>query len=91
MKRLVLTLIRAYQLVVSPLLPPACRFYPSCSQYAREAVEQWGVRRGILLGAKRVVRCHPFGGQGIDLVPKRFPVPHVRCQEGKDSASACGS
>jgi hypothetical protein len=71
MKRAALILIRAYQRAVSPLLPPACRFYPSCSQYALEAIEQWGLVRGLLLGAKRLARCQPFGGHGIDPVPGR--------------------
>ena len=74
MKRAALILIRAYQLVISPLLPPACRFYPSCSEYAREAVVRWGVWRGLGMSAKRVARCHPFGGHGFD------PVPELRCQ-----------
>jgi len=71
MKRAALILIRAYQLVISPLLPPACRFYPSCSEYAREAVAKWGVWRGLGMTAKRVARCHPFGGHGFDPVPER--------------------
>jgi uncharacterized protein len=71
MKRVALILIRAYQLVISPLLPPACRFYPSCSEFAREAVEKWGVWRGLGMSAKRVARCHPFGGHGFDPVPER--------------------
>jgi uncharacterized protein len=71
MKRSVLILIRAYQLVVSPLLPAACRFYPTCSQYTMEAVEKWGIWRGLAMGAKRVARCHPFGGHGFDPVPER--------------------
>lgn len=71
MKRAVLILIRGYQLVVSPLLPPACRFYPTCSEYALEAVQKWGIWRGLAMGAKRVARCHPWGGQGMDPVPER--------------------
>ncbi len=71
MKQAALILIRAYQLVISPALPPACRFYPSCSEYAREAVEKWGILRGIGMTARRLVRCHPWGGNGIDPVPGR--------------------
>lgn len=71
MKRAALILIRAYQLVISPVLPPACRFYPSCSDYAREAVEKWGVLRGVGIMARRLVRCHPLGGHGFDPVPER--------------------
>ena len=71
MKRAALILIRAYQLLVSPVLPPACRFYPSCSEYAREAVEKWGILRGLGLTARRLARCHPLGGDGFDPVPER--------------------
>ena len=71
MKRAALILIRAYQLLVSPVLPPACRFYPSCSEYAREAVEKWGILRGLGLTARRLARCHPLGGHGFDPVPER--------------------
>lgn len=88
MKRAALILIRAYQLVISPLLPPACRFYPSCSEYAREAVEKWGILRGIGMSAKRVARCHPFGGHGFDPVPEnRFQVSGAGCQGGKSRGS----
>lgn len=62
-------LIRAYQLLVSPWLGPACRFEPSCSGYAREAVERHGVLRGGWLAMRRLLRCHPFGGCGYDPVP----------------------
>jgi hypothetical protein len=89
MKRAVLILIRAYQLVISPLLPPSCRFYPSCSEYAREAVVKWGVWRGMVMSAKRVARCHPFGGHGFDPVPEvRCQVPGARCQGGSTVESA---
>ena len=71
MKHAALILIRAYQLVISPVLPPACRFYPSCSDYAREAVEKWGIWRGIGMTARRLARCHPLGGHGFDPVPER--------------------
>ena len=71
MKRAVLILIRTYQLLISPVLPPACRFHPSCSEYAREAVEKWGFWRGMALSLKRLARCHPFGGHGFDPVPER--------------------
>lgn len=67
--RLVLALIRAYRRLISPLLPPACRFFPSCSAYAEEAVTRWGGFRGSWLAARRLARCHPFGGKGYDPVP----------------------
>ncbi len=67
-KALVL-LVRAYQRLVSPLLPAACRFYPSCSAYAATAIERHGPTRGIYLAARRLFRCHPFNPGGIDPVP----------------------
>ncbi len=62
-------LIRAYQLVISPLLGPACRYAPSCSQYAIEAIDRYGVLRGGQLVLRRLGRCHPFGDHGYDPVP----------------------
>ncbi|MBV8970689.1 MAG: membrane protein insertion efficiency factor YidD [Sphingomonadaceae bacterium] len=61
--------IRAYKLAVSPLLPPACRFQPTCSTYAIQAIERHGPVRGLWLGTKRICRCHPWGGHGDDPVP----------------------
>jgi putative membrane protein insertion efficiency factor len=59
----------AYRRFVSPLLPPACRFTPTCSEYAREAVTHHGVCRGLALAARRLARCHPFNAGGPDPVP----------------------
>ena len=68
-RRIVMGLIRGYQRVVSPALPPSCRFNPSCSQYSLEAIARYGVIRGGWLGARRIVRCHPFNPGGFDPVP----------------------
>ncbi|MDR0816380.1 MAG: membrane protein insertion efficiency factor YidD [Desulfovibrio sp.] len=61
--------IRVYQRFISPVLPPACRFYPTCSAYAAEAILRHGVLRGGLLALRRLARCHPFGDFGCDPVP----------------------
>jgi putative membrane protein insertion efficiency factor len=65
--------IRAYQLLVSPLLPPSCRFLPTCSDYAFEAIGRHGALCGLALAARRLARCHPWGGSGYDPVPDPGP------------------
>jgi putative membrane protein insertion efficiency factor len=78
MKRLVLALVlsalRLYRRTVSPLLGPCCRFEPTCSAYAEEAIHVHGVLRGLGLAAWRVLRCHPFARAGLDPVPPRAPL-----------------
>jgi putative membrane protein insertion efficiency factor len=69
MSRLLNALIRGYQLAVSPFLGSHCRYTPSCSEFAREAIERHGVARGSWLAVKRVARCHPFHAGGHDPVP----------------------
>lgn len=69
MKPLLLALIRFYKYIISPLIPGACRFLPTCADYAREAVEKYGAVKGGYLAAKRLCRCHPWGGHGHDPVP----------------------
>src|SRR5688572_24317135 len=69
MRWLLIALIRGYQIGLSPLLPAACRYYPSCSTYAVEALERHGVLRGGWLAMKRIGRCHPFRPGGFDPVP----------------------
>lgn len=69
MKAVLQWVIRAYQRVISPVLPPACRFQPTCSEYAWQAIERYGALRGSWLAAKRVLRCHPFHPGGYDPVP----------------------
>ena len=65
-----LGLIRFYQLSISPLLGSHCRHTPSCSVYTTQAIKEWGIRKGIVLGIKRISRCHPWGSSGYDPVPK---------------------
>jgi uncharacterized protein len=69
MRHLLVTLIRVYQIVISPLLPPACRFYPTCSQYAIVAIREHGPLFGSWLALRRLARCHPFNPGGVDFVP----------------------
>ncbi len=69
MKKAALLAIRLYQLALSPIFGGHCRFYPSCSDYTRQAIEKHGVRKGIMLGGKRLLKCHPFHPGGIDYVP----------------------
>jgi putative membrane protein insertion efficiency factor len=69
MSRLVLGLIRAYQVALSPVFAGSCRYYPSCSQYTYEAVTRYGWLRGSWMGMKRIARCHPFAKGGYDPVP----------------------
>ena len=64
-------LVRGYQVLVSPLLGPRCRFYPSCSAYALQALQGHGALRGTWLSVRRVARCHPWNPGGVDLVPSR--------------------
>lgn len=68
-------LIRGYQLLVSPVLPASCRFVPTCSEYAREAIARYGALRGGWLAVRRLLRCHPWGGAGYDPVPDPVSVP----------------
>ena len=81
MRGLLIGAIRCYQLALSPLLGPRCRFYPSCSQYALEAVSRFGVLRGAYLAARRLARCHPWHAGGYDPVPPpHLCTQHVRPQ-----------
>lgn len=70
MKTVLILFVRAYQMLLSPLLPPACRYHPTCSHYAIEALEKYGALRGGWLAMKRIARCHPFRAGGFDPVPE---------------------
>jgi putative membrane protein insertion efficiency factor len=85
MKRLFVWLLRGYQLLVSPMLGQNCRFYPSCSHYAIEALEVHGAARGGWLALRRVCRCHPWNAGGVDPVP-----PKDRANPAHSSPTACG-
>ncbi|MCD6508631.1 membrane protein insertion efficiency factor YidD [Candidatus Poribacteria bacterium] len=66
MAKLIVLLIRGYQIFISPLFPPSCRFYPTCSQYSMEAISKYGLIKGGWLSLKRLSRCHPFNPGGYD-------------------------
>ncbi len=68
MQWILVGLLRVYKVGVSPWLPSACRFYPSCSDYMREAIERYGAGRGVWMGLRRLAKCHPFHEGGIDPV-----------------------
>jgi len=72
-ERVVLKLIWIYQHYLSPLTPPSCRFYPSCSHYTYQAIKRFGLWRGMWLGVRRVCKCHPFHPGGYDPVPDELP------------------
>lgn len=82
-RRLGAALLRGYKLLISPLLPQACRFYPTCSEYCREAVLRHGLLRGGWLGLRRLLRCQPFCQGGYDPVPDRSPPPSEALNEEK--------
>jgi hypothetical protein len=69
MKAIALFLVRIYQYGISPFIPSRCIYMPTCSQYMREAIERYGVFRGMWLGCRRLLRCHPWGKGGYDPVP----------------------
>ena len=71
MKKILLVTVRLYQKLLSPLMGPSCRFHPTCSQYTIEAIERFGVKKGVFLSIKRISKCHPWGGSGVDPVPRK--------------------
>ncbi|WP_342432706.1 membrane protein insertion efficiency factor YidD [Neobacillus sp. FSL H8-0543] len=71
LKKAFIAIIRFYQVVISPIKPPTCRFYPTCSHYGLEAVQRFGAFKGGWLTIKRILKCHPFHPGGIDLVPDK--------------------
>lgn len=68
LKKIAILFVKFYQLAIRPLLPNACRYTPSCSEYAVEAIQKYGAFKGSWMGLKRILRCHPWGGHGYDPV-----------------------
>jgi hypothetical protein len=83
MSRLLTALLRFYQVAISPLSPPSCRFYPSCSNYAIEALRTHGAARGGWLAVRRICRCHPWNPGGAD------PVPPAKHKQSPSTACGC--
>ncbi|MEM9886853.1 MAG: membrane protein insertion efficiency factor YidD [Bacteroidota bacterium] len=71
-KKIPIAIIRFYQAALSPYIGQRCRYSPTCSAYTIEAIEEWGIFKGIWLGIRRIGRCHPWGGHGYDPVPKKI-------------------
>lgn len=76
MKQILIGLIRGYKSLISPVLPPACRFYPTCSEYAMEAIDRFGIFRGGWMAITRILRCHPLHPGGYDPVPPKHDHDH---------------
>ncbi len=74
-KKLFILPVRFYQIAISPILGPSCRYDPTCSHYMIGAIQEWGVFKGVWLGLKRIASCHPWGGHGYDPVPKKTMKP----------------
>ncbi|MBQ4585441.1 MAG: membrane protein insertion efficiency factor YidD [Clostridia bacterium] len=84
MKKIFTFPLRVYKKFISPLLPPACRFTPTCSEYAIEAIEKFGVIRGGVLASWRLLRCNPWSKGGYDPVPERFTLKRQEKKTGED-------
>jgi len=79
MTRLMILALKGYKFAISPWFGAACRYHPTCSAYAGEAIRLHGPVRGVWLGARRIARCHPWGGSGYDPVPQPGPGTHIDC------------
>lgn len=85
MRRIMLWIIRGYQKAISPLLPPSCRYVPSCSEYGYEAIQRYGAVKGGYMAVRRVLRCNPFHPGGYDPVPVPEGEPHSGHQDPVES------
>jgi putative membrane protein insertion efficiency factor len=90
MKALLLALLRGYRYLLSPWIGGSCRYWPTCSEYASEAIEAHGAARGSYLAMARLARCHPYGAGGVDPVPTKFRL-RCWCAAGQASNNASGA
>lgn len=90
MRKILIAIVRGYQVFISPLFPPSCRYYPSCSQYMIDALKKHGPILGLIMGISRILRCNPFVRGGVDPVPDNFTIfrnPHPEKYEDEIIAS----
>lgn len=87
MKRLLILLINFYQSYISPLKGPSCRFHPTCSTYSKQAIERFGIFKGLFLSIVRISKCHPLHPGGIDLVPEKDKNKHIQINHKGDDIS----
>lgn len=85
MKKIFIGLIRGYQKFISPLFPPSCRYYPTCSNYSVQAIQKHGAIKGSIMGISRILRCHPFVKGGYDPVPEQFSIRRNKEDEHSNS------
>ena len=85
MKKIFIGLIRGYQRFISPLFPPSCRYYPTCSNYSVQAIQKHGAIKGSIMGISRILRCHPFVKGGYDPVPEQFSIRRNNKEEHSHS------
>ncbi|MFC0350396.1 membrane protein insertion efficiency factor YidD [Undibacterium danionis] len=91
MKPLLLLILRGYKLAISPMLGQNCRFYPSCSEYAMEAIREYGAAKGSLMAGKRLCKCHPWHPGGIDLVPPKSEIESALDGDEKSASAPTSS
>lgn len=84
MKKILIYLVKGYQKLISPLFPPSCRYYPTCSSYTVQALEKHGAVKGFLMGASRILRCNPLVPGGVDKVPDHFTLKRNREYHSED-------
>ena len=88
MRKILILIIRGYQYLLSPLMGPSCRFYPSCSCYAQQALESHGVIKGCYLALRRILRCHPWHPGGVDPVPEKPDLNNTHSQNHNHKCAA---